>query len=193
MRIEIYLQKIGNINDTILKELKKKLEKSLKNFILTIKILPNIIDLSETNYVDKRSQYNGSLILEQLKRRNKKNNFSSTLGILDVDIFKNNLNFLFGCARKPKFPFRDSPGTALLSITRLRETYYGRRRKKARLIKRILKEALHELGHTFGLEHCKYKCVMQFSESLRYVEEKPPNFCEHCLKKLNLLFNVNET
>ena len=49
---------------------------------------------------------------------------------------------------------------------------------------RILKETIHELGHTFGLKHCHNNCVMRFSNSLADTDKKPVKFCASCLKQL---------
>jgi len=101
---------------------------------------------------------------------------------MDVDIFSRFLNFVFGVADMPK---NKSFGSALISVTRLREKFYRRSENIAQFELRVLKEAIHELGHTFGLEHCENLCVMRFSNSLNDTDKKPPNYCEACLKKLN--------
>ncbi|MBD3342132.1 MAG: archemetzincin, partial [Candidatus Lokiarchaeota archaeon] len=56
--------------------------------------------------------------------------------------------------------------------------------------KRILKEAIHELGHTFNLKHCKSKCVMQFSESLYEADKKPLEYCSTCKKHLRYFLST---
>ena len=184
LKIVIYLQKIGNINNIILKNLEKDLKKALGKFIDSVTILPGIIELKESDYVAKKKQYNGSSIIKQLKSSNNKRNLSSTLGILDVDLFKSKLNFVFGIATNPKHPFKDYPGSALISLTRLRESFYNRPEQKVLFRTRILKEAVHEIGHTIGLKHCNNECVMQFSVSLTYVDNKPLKFCNDCTEIL---------
>ena len=80
----------------------------------------------------------------------------------------------------------------MISIIRLRELFYDREENKFLEGKRILKEALHEIGHTFSLKHCKNNCVMKYSNHLMEVDEKPAKFCSSCSKKLmDLLDKMN--
>jgi archaemetzincin len=51
---------------------------------------------------------------------------------------------------------------------------------------RILKEALHELGHNRGLRHCSDDgCVMHFSNTLADTDRKGPGFCPDCDARLD--------
>jgi len=46
---------------------------------------------------------------------------------------------------------------------------------------RIVKEAIHELGHTFNLRHCPDAvCVMHYCRSLKDVDRKSDQFCRYC-------------
>ena len=46
---------------------------------------------------------------------------------------------------------------------------------------RIVKEAIHELGHTFNLRHCPDAvCVMRYCRSLKDVDRKSDQFCRYC-------------
>jgi archaemetzincin len=50
----------------------------------------------------------------------------------------------------------------------------------------VFGEALHELGHTFGLVHCSNpRCVMYFSSSVRNIDVKTNNFCDSCAMLLS--------
>ena len=109
---------------------------------------------------------------------------SSTSYILHI--FSRFLNFVFGVADLSK---NKSFGSAIISVTRLREEFYRRTVNIALFEQRVLKEAIHELGHTFGLEHCENLCVMRFSNSLEDTDRKPQELCETCLKKLEDYLN----
>jgi archaemetzincin len=48
---------------------------------------------------------------------------------------------------------------------------------------RLLKEAAHELGHTFGLRHCSdWECVMSSSHGVERLDVKGAEFCAACRK-----------
>jgi archaemetzincin len=53
---------------------------------------------------------------------------------------------------------------------------------------RVVKEAVHEIGHMLGLKHCSQAlCVMHFSERLPDTDRKQESFCSECDKKLKWL------
>ena len=88
---------------------------------------------------------------------------------------KPGLNFIFGLASKK---------IVIISITRLYEEFYGYKKNNQLFNKRVLTEAVHELGHAYGLNHCKNPyCVMFFSNSLVDTDRKGHKFCDDCKKK----------
>ena len=54
------------------------------------------------------------------------------------------------------------------------------------LKERLVKEALHELGHTYGLDHCsRNSCPMSISHSALEIDAKTTEFCPRCVKMLS--------
>ena len=51
---------------------------------------------------------------------------------------------------------------------------------------RLVKESLHELGHTYGLDHCrKSTCPMSESPSVLEIDQKFKEFCSRCTAMLS--------
>ncbi|AFK23284.1 putative Zinc metallopeptidase [Pyrococcus sp. ST04] len=51
-------------------------------------------------------------------------------------------------------------------------------------VERVFKGVLHELGHLYGLSHCKRDCVMNPPENIEDWDRRAPTYCNECLKKL---------
>lgn len=120
-----------------------------------------------------RNQYNSSAILACILER-MSGNAGKMLGVTGLDLFVPVLTFVFGEAQLG--------GTAaLVSTFRLDETFYGLPPNRRLLEERFLKEAVHELGHTFGLIHCRdYACVMHASTSVEEIDVKGTELCARC-------------
>ncbi len=186
MKKIIYLQRIGAIDPGILIVLKKDLTWFFKKYGFKIVNLPNKIPLIESEYDSFKRQYDALKVKKRLSKYVKDKGYNRVLGVLDVDIFSKFLNFVFGVADLPK---NKNFGSALISVTRLREEFYRRTENNAVFELRIVKEAIHELGHTFGLEHCTNFCVMKFSTALDDTDQKPPKFCEECTTKIDVIID----
>jgi archaemetzincin len=53
------------------------------------------------------------------------------------------------------------------------------------LRQRLLKEAIHELGHTLNLRHCQdYRCAMASSHSVEWVDLRDTRLCDACRYEL---------
>ncbi len=72
---------------------------------------------------------------------------------------------------------------AIVSLCRLQEEFYGLPENAGLLEERLLKEAIHELGHTLGLTHCDdWQCVMSASHTVERLDVKTAEFCQDCRK-----------
>ena len=116
----------------------------------------------------RRGQHASRAVLGWLDAR-RPSEGTKVLGITDVDLFIPVLTFVFGEAQL-------GGALAVVSLARLREPA-----SEALLRGRLLKEAVHELGHTFGLVHCaSMACVMARSPGLGAVDRKDDQLCPDC-------------
>ncbi|MBI5361256.1 MAG: archaemetzincin family Zn-dependent metalloprotease [Planctomycetes bacterium] len=122
-----------------------------------------------------RGQYLSAGILKELLR-GAPDSRSKMLGITEVDIFVPIFTYVFGYAQL-------NGTAAVISTFRLNPENSGNERDNGLLCRRILKEAVHELGHTFGLVHCTEPgCVMVFANNILEVDEKGYEFCPSCME-----------
>jgi len=134
------------------------------------------IELTKGSWNQRRGQHLASTLLAELPSPPSLGD--RVLGVVDGDIFAPGLNFVFGEA--------DIAGRrALISLPRLRQDFYGLLKNENLFQERALKEAVHELGHTYRLKHCPNStCVMHFSNSLPDTDLKGWNFCPACSEKV---------
>ena len=159
----VCLKPLGLVDPLVLEFLQKKLSKIFGECSV---LLPGKIPIEAYNPM--RRQYNSTVILRSLSSE-----CDIVLGITDVDIFAGRMNFVFGEAEL-------GGSRAIISLTRLKPEMYGMR--NGELLKlRALKEAMHEIGHVLGLEHCQNpKCVMYFSNWMDDTDRKENRFCDKC-------------
>ena len=120
-----------------------------------------------------RNQFNSTRLLAELFERDPPEP-TRLLGVTDVDLYAPVLTFVFGEAQL-------SGPTAIVSLHRLRPERYGLESDPHQLHRRLLVEAVHELGHTAGLRHCQEPtCAMRGSTYVEEIDLKGPGFCEHC-------------
>lgn len=143
-------------------------------------VIHDPVGVPASSYDPARRQHSSTQILKSLARfKASLTQVERVLGVMEVDLCASDLNFVFGEA-DPK------EGVAVISLARLRQEFYGFAADEALLYQRVLKEAVHELGHTYSLGHCPNPaCVMHFSNSLKDTDLKSWQFCEVCSSVLD--------
>lgn len=124
-------------------------------------------------YDEKRAQYQSVELMKALSRSSPQE-AGRVLGVTNVDLAIPMLSFLFGQAQF------EGP-VAIISLCRLNQEFYGLPARENLLRERTVKEALHELGHTFGLVHCSdASCAMSLATHIELVDSKSEAYCARC-------------
>jgi archaemetzincin len=165
----LQLLPIGNVDDGLLKNLCPALEEA---FHVPCSVLPVQLD-PEFAFHGERQQYHSSEILQRMQSLLTADSWRM-LGISAVDLYIPILTFVFGEAQI-------GGPCAVVSAHRLRQEFYGLAPDPALFRERLIKEAIHELGHTLNLTHCDdYRCVMASSHAVEWIDLKESRLCGAC-------------
>ena len=142
----------------------------------------SLIDNVEFAYNTLRDQYSSTLILERLTELAPVQAFR-VLAICETDLFIPILTYVYGEAQL-------SGKSCIISLFRLKHHEATTAIQTEVLAKRAVKEAIHELGHTFGLRHCPdHACLMHYCRSIDDVDRKSDQFCRYCRILLDDVIN----
>lgn len=161
MRIKVI--PVGAVEDKFIQVVTKKLNSELNHRFIKGKT----IKIPEKAYDKYKEQYRSEVILDALREK------GILLALTNEDIYADKLNFVFGQA--------EYRGPCIVGLARLKPEFYGGEPNFELLRARLIKECIHEIGHVFGLDHCKNpKCVMSYSNNIKAVDKKGKEFCKDC-------------
>lgn len=173
---DITLVTFEYLDAELLLDLERRISQVLpRNLSLYAEVRINL-PIPWASYNSRRDQYLATAFLEALGQ------FpfpaARLIGVANVDLYAPDLRYVFGQAR-----ILGREG--IISIARLRQGYYGRPPNRETLLRRARVEAVHELGHTFGLEHCfDHHCVMYLSNGIAHTDRKGDEYCQQCRSEL---------
>ncbi|MFO7928967.1 MAG: archaemetzincin family Zn-dependent metalloprotease [Candidatus Humimicrobiaceae bacterium] len=176
MRSNINIIPVNEQNKKVLSYLKDSLRKIFK---AQTKILQRV-NIGTNFFNAERNQYNANKILNFLiNDLSLSDSEDIFLGVFKKDLYAPPLNFIFGLATQ-------YPKSCIISLCRLDPKFYQCKEGNSNtelFYDRIKKEAVHEIGHTIGLDHCENpSCVMHFSNTLAETDQKEYKFCANCKK-----------
>ena len=145
-------------------------------FRLPCEIVPNPLD-PEFAFHGERQQYHSSELLQAMQRYVGPDTWR-LLGVTMVDLYIPILTFVFGEAQI-------GGPCGIVSGHRLHQEFYGLPEDEELLHQRLLKEAVHEIGHTLDLTHCEdYQCAMAASHAVEWIDLKDSLLCESCQSRI---------
>ena len=149
----------------------RMLADALKDVYPSVSIHKDFLSLPKEYYNKERNRYSGTGLLKDLGKLRKGN---AVLGLTEEVIFKaNELSPTYGIFGV------SSLGTCVGVISSTRPS--GKQHSNDHLVKLMM----HELGHSFGLDHCSNQhCFMVDAEHGNKFSQTP-SFCNECQAFLN--------
>jgi archaemetzincin len=165
----LHLLPVGKVDVSLLHHLRTAIPQTLH---IGCEILPYELDPTPS-YHPERQQYHSSEILQRMQPLLRPQDWRF-LAIADVDLYIPILKYVFGEAQM-------GGQCAVVSVHRLRQEFYGLESDDDLLRQRLLKESVHEVGHTLNLRHCQdYSCVMASSHSVEWIDVRESTLCDSC-------------
>jgi archaemetzincin len=133
--------------------------------------------MPEEAYSTSRGQYFSTILLQKLELL-KSSDREKILGLVDDDLYTPSRAWVMGASDRVA-------GTAIISMYRLRQEYFGFEEEDKILYHRTCKETVHQLGHLFGMGPCRNpRCAMYSSERVQDIDGKREKFCDNCLRSI---------
>ncbi len=172
---QVELVAIGSVTPSVLAHLREGLAGILACpvWIATLHVDPKPF------FDPRRRQYAAHSILEHLLNP-PPNEAVHRIGVTELDLFLPVFTHVFGAAQL-------GGPVAVASLHRLRPEFDGSLPDVLRMHQRLLKEVLHELGHTLALVHCRVPwCAMGASRLPEHVDLKDSSFCNPCADRIGI-------
>jgi len=160
---------LGRVGEDILRVVADSLQGILRLPVDLREPMP----IPQGTFMDSRNQYNAMGLIKYLDKELAHSSLK-ILGITSNDICNPILTYVFGEAYM-------GGHSAVMSSARLKTGLLGEPISREHFLDRVVKVAIHEIGHTFNLRHCHTdRCVMRASNTLMELDEKLNYLCDYC-------------
>lgn len=167
--MHLYVAPVQCSNYTLINKIVEQLTDNLN---LSISVIEIPIDIARS-FSKERGQYFSTQLLSDTLALTQHLD-GKILILVEFDLFVPVFTYVFGEAQL-------NGKLSIVSLCRLHEEFYSDETNDKLLLDRALKEALHEIGHNFGLLHCRdWNCVMHSSQGIEEVDIKGSRFCDKC-------------
>lgn len=164
----IVISPLGDFSPELLDRIRAEIKRI---YALPTEVRPLLEDI-EFAFHPNRNQYHSTPILEELARL-APDDAIKVLALVQVDLFIPILTHVYGEAQL-------GGKACIVSTIRLNEGHRSLNTEEPYL-GRIVKETIHELGHTFQLRHCQeHTCLMHYCRNEDDVDRKSDQLCRYC-------------
>lgn len=173
--MDLFVAPIEFSNVTLLNSILKEL---VSVFHVKVSLINLPINFSDSYSKEREQYFSTQLIADAIKYTDGIE--GKVLLLAEFDLFVPVFTYVFGEAQL-------NGKHSIVSVCRLHEEFYSGNSNEQLLLERSMKEILHELGHTFGLLHCRdWDCVMHTSMGIEEIDLKGNGFCKNCTARLNI-------
>ncbi len=124
-----------------------------------------------------RKQFHSGAIMKRIEEA-RITMWDAAVGVSLEDLFVPEVPFIFGEADR-------SSRTALLSLARLKSDSGSLEMRQDILHRRLISEAVHQVGLLRGLAHCpNNRCVMFYAAQVQEIDKRGSSLCANCKKRL---------
>jgi archaemetzincin len=139
----------------------------------------NPMEIPSGTLDEGRLQYDAGTLIAAIEAM-PLHDYFKIIALFDVDLFIPLLTHVFGEARQ-------NGRVALVSLYRLVDRVAGSSPSTGRVLERVAKTALHEMGHLLNLLHCDdERCLMHFTGQMETLDRTNFTFCRYCRRALKL-------
>lgn len=170
--LRIAIQPIGVVSKQLQNAVRSRLEKA---YFAEVRILPSM-KLPKSAFYPPRSRYRADWLLPILAKNQK---FDKVIGLTSVDI---------STSKPPKGDWGIFGLGTIAGRSCVISDYRLHKKGPITTTERLCRVAIHEIGHTLGLDHCPTpKCTMSDAKGAMKTVDEETGFCGLCRRRVHAI------